>query len=191
MSIARGGGKGTRGKSSKNFNSTDNASKTHRNKPSCTISSHRRPSSHTRPPHFHRVDHLPPIPPTGPHGPPPPHSRAASRCLATNSCAAAGLRTKSAVPLTPSSRRSPAHAPHSPNQCCVVPTPFPHQPQMVKSPLHVVVVRSSCARKTSISCPRVIGASKALLGRRSAVCRTDQSVSRSSPTGASASGSKA
>ena len=35
---------------------------------------------------------------------------------------------------------------------------------------HVVVVGSSCVRKTSISWPRVIGASKALLGRRSAVC---------------------
>ena len=38
-------------------------------------------------------------------------ARAASLCLATNSCAAAGLRTKSAMPLAPSSsRRSPAHA---------------------------------------------------------------------------------
>ena len=87
ITIARGGGKGTRKKSSKSFNSTDNASKTHKNELSCIISSHTRPSSHSRLPHFHRVVHLPPIPPTGPHGPPPPHSRAASRCLATNSCA--------------------------------------------------------------------------------------------------------
>ena len=47
ITIARGGGKGTRGKSSKKFNSTDNASKTHKNELSCTISSHSRPSSHS------------------------------------------------------------------------------------------------------------------------------------------------
>ena len=123
ITVARGGGKGTRGKSSKNFNSTDNASKTHKNELSCTISSHTRPSSHSRPPHFHRVVHLPPIPPTGPHGPPPPHSRAASRCLATNSCAAAGLRKRSAVPLTPSYPAGPLPMRRTPQTNAVL---FPH-----------------------------------------------------------------